>query len=48
MKQDEIIAELSKIFPPNLATDLVKEFLELRKDLQTLTLGRASAGKFCI
>jgi len=46
MKIDEIIIDLSKSFPPILANDLVKEFVELRKDLQTLTLNRASAGKF--
>jgi hypothetical protein len=43
MKSDDIIIELSKAFPTVLATDLVKEFVELRKDLQTLTLNRASA-----
>lgn len=46
MKTDDIIIELSKSIPPVLAIDLVKEFMELRKDLQTLTLSRASAGKF--
>lgn len=46
MKPNEIVTELSKSFPPELAKDLVKEFLELRKDLQTQTLSRASAGKF--
>jgi hypothetical protein len=46
MKIEDIVIELSKSVPPILATDLVKEFIELRKDLQTLTLSRASAGKF--
>lgn len=46
MDAKEIIIELSKSIQTSLASDLVKEFLELRKDLQTLTLSRASAGKF--
>jgi hypothetical protein len=46
MQVDDIIIELSKSFPPDLAKDLISEFLEIRKDLQTQTLGRASAGKF--
>ena len=46
MKIEDIIIELSKSFPLSLARDLFKEFTELRKDLQTLTLNRASAGKF--
>jgi hypothetical protein len=46
MKIKDIVIEFSKSFPHILATDLVKEFVELRKDLQTLTLNRASAGKF--
>jgi hypothetical protein len=46
MLTNQIISELSKSFDPKLAKDLVDEFLELRKDLQTSTLSRASAGKF--
>lgn len=45
MKAEDIIAELSKTLPQNLSKDLISDFLELRKDVQTQTLSRASAGK---
>jgi len=37
---------LASLIPQELAQDLVKSFLELRTDLATRTLGRASCGKF--
>lgn len=46
MNSSEIVNELSKSIPQSLAFDLVKEFLELRQDVQTETLSRASGGKF--
>lgn len=46
MKANEITAELEKVIDKKLAADLVSEFLELKKDYQTQTLSRASAGKF--
>src|SRR5689334_15067916 len=46
MLPDEIISEFKKAFDEQLAKDLLKEFLELKKDYQTGTLSRASVGKF--
>ncbi len=41
----KLVAALSKSIPQNLAEDLVTEFLQLRQDVATNTLGRASGGK---
>jgi hypothetical protein len=46
MQPNEIVAEFKKVFDEKLANDLINEFLELKKDYQTGTLSRASAGKF--
>lgn len=46
MKTEDLISGLSKSIEPSLARDLVQDFIELRKDCQTLTFGRASFGKF--
>jgi hypothetical protein len=37
---------LATTLPPELADDLVEEFLEIRRDVATGTLGRSSPGKF--
>jgi hypothetical protein len=37
---------LAKKLPRNLAEDLVNEFVELRQDVATKTLGRSPSGKF--
>jgi hypothetical protein len=39
-------AALATTMPPELADDLVAQFLEIRRDVATGTLGRASPGKF--
>jgi hypothetical protein len=41
-----LIEALAKKLPRNLCEDLVNEFVQLRQDVATNTLGRASAGKF--
>jgi len=46
MKPDHLIAELSKCINPQLAKDLVSEFVMIRNDCKTITLGRLSIGKF--
>lgn len=46
MDKDELIQALAAGLPQNLAEDLVGEFLQIRQDLVTGTLGRASPGKF--
>jgi hypothetical protein len=42
----ELSEALRGICPTELATDLVSEFLQLRQDYATRTLGRAAPGKF--
>jgi hypothetical protein len=42
----QLIAALSNGIPAALATDLADEYLQMRQDLATGTLGRSSAGKF--
>jgi hypothetical protein len=42
----ELVAVLSSKLPVDLATDLANEFLTIRADLSTSTLGRAAPGKF--
>jgi len=46
MNSAAIIAELSKSLDPKLAKDIVSEFMELKRDYQSMTLSRASLGKF--
>lgn len=46
MDQAELRSALATTLPPELAGDLVAEFLEIRRDVSTGTLGRASPGKF--
>ncbi len=46
MKVDDLVAELSKYLDGILANDLVKEFVAIRNDCKTGTLGRSSVGKF--
>jgi hypothetical protein len=41
-----LIDALAKKVPRNLAEDLVNEFVELRNDVATKTLGRSPSGKF--
>jgi hypothetical protein len=41
-----LIKALSTIFPPKLAYELVEDFLIIRQDFSTKTLGRSSPGKF--
>ncbi|MGB7331773.1 MAG: hypothetical protein WBD25_10320 [Terriglobales bacterium] len=45
MDKNKLIAALAKSIPQNLATDLVEDFLQLRQDVATATLGRSSGGK---
>lgn len=42
----QLIAALSNAIPVTLATELVDEYLQMRQDLGTGTLGRSSVGKF--
>src|SRR5437870_1575516 len=46
MDQAFLRTALETTLPPQLAADLVAEFLEIRRDVATGTLGRASPGKF--
>jgi hypothetical protein len=41
-----LVTALSTIFPPKLAYELVEDFLIIRQDFSTKTLGRSSPGKF--
>jgi hypothetical protein len=41
----KLVAALCKSVPQQLATDLVDDFLQLRQDVATATLGRSSGGK---
>jgi hypothetical protein len=41
----KLVAALAKSLPQNLAEDLVNDFLQLRQDVATATLGRAAGGK---
>jgi hypothetical protein len=43
---DDLRNALATQLPPKLAGDLVGQFLEIRRDVATRTLGRASPGKF--
>jgi hypothetical protein len=46
MDQAALESALATAVPPELAEDLVEQFLEIRRDVATGTLGRASPGKF--
>ena len=46
VRKASLIDALAKKLPRNLAEDLVNEFVALRQDLRTNTLGRSSQGKF--
>jgi len=46
MEKDALIDALAKKLPRNLCEDLVTEFVELRQDVATKTLGRSPSGKF--
>jgi hypothetical protein len=41
----KLVAAVSKSIPQELAEDLIDDFLQLRQDVATATLGRASGGK---
>lgn len=45
MDRNKLVAALAKSIPQQLATDLVDDFLQLRQDVATGTLGRAAGGK---
>ncbi len=45
MDRNKLVAALAKAIPQQLATDLVDDFLQLRQDVATATLGRAAGGK---
>ncbi len=46
MRRDDLVNVISVKLSPTLARDLVDEFLAIRQDVVTATLGRSSAGKF--
>ncbi|HKA16613.1 MAG TPA: hypothetical protein VKH41_16445 [Myxococcota bacterium] len=46
MSGDDLVAALKSILPEALARDLATAFLEMRRDVATVTLGRSSPGKF--
>lgn len=46
MAPDDLVATLTTACPPPLAESLVKEFMQVRRDVATGTLGRAAPGKF--
>lgn len=46
MDRTQLITALSNGIPAALATELTDEFLQMRQDLGTGTLGRSSVGKF--
>lgn len=45
MNRNELVTALSNMLSSNIATDLVEQFLTLRQDVATHTLGRAAPGK---
>jgi hypothetical protein len=45
MEESALIAALATTLPPELAKDLVHDFLDIRRDVATGTLGRAAPGK---
>lgn len=46
MTRDELVAVLAGLVPKDLAADLVDQFLEIRHEVLSRSLGRTSAGKF--
>jgi hypothetical protein len=46
MDRKRLVAALSTMLLPKLADDLVEEFILVRQDFSTKTLGRSSPGKF--
>src|SRR4051794_8034966 len=46
MTRDRLETALAKLIPATLASDLVEQFLQIRRDFSTKTLERASPGKF--
>ncbi len=46
MIPSELVEQLQKIIPINLASDIVRIFLQIRSDLSTETLERSAPGKF--
>jgi len=46
MEKTALIDALANKLPRNLAEDLINEFVELRRDVATKTLGRSPSGKF--
>src|SRR5258706_1661593 len=46
MDRARLEAALSKVAPPEIASEIVSQFLQIRDDTATKTLGRASPGKF--
>lgn len=46
MESERLIQAITRIVPIELARGLVDEFLEIRRDLATKTLGRSAPGKF--
>ena len=46
MDQNALQSALARALPKQLADDLVAQFMEIRKDVATGTLGRGSPGKF--
>ena len=46
MTPNALISKLSKHIDPSLSQDLVRDFMELRNDCKTGTLGRSSFSKF--
>jgi hypothetical protein len=46
MDAEELAGALATALPERLANDLVGDFLDIRRDVATGTLGRASPGKF--
>ena len=46
MKLENLHKVYNSVLPANLARDLVGEFVQIRQDLATATLGRSSPGKF--
>lgn len=45
MDKAKLVAALTKSIPSKLANDIVDDFLQLRQDVATATLGRSSGGK---
>src|SRR5688500_2512511 len=46
MDRDALIAAFTTAIPEKLATELVDDFLEIRSDVATETLGRGGPGRF--